>query len=447
MKAKNIFILSLVCLLSLAVLSGIVIYSFQLQELADSSDISESPVSPDTKDSANSLDSSNTTDTTDATDQADTSGSVDSSNSPDATDQPDTSDSVDNPDAADTTDPHDLPDASVTSDSKDSYVDTGTQDHYDKAPIILAFAGDINFDEDSKPVARYDAENNGILGCLSPELVKEMNSADIMMLNNEFAYSLRGTETPDKSYTFRADPKRVDILKEMGVDIVSLANNHTLDFGMDALYDTFTTLEGAEIDYVGAGINLDRAKSAVYYTLGDMKIAYLAASRVVFAMDWYANDTRAGMIGTYDPTLLLAEIKEAEKNSDFVVVYVHWGVERTNYPVDYQKSLARQYIDAGADAVIGCHPHVMQGLEYYNGKPIAYSLGNYWFNNSTRETALLKLYLNPDGSTQVQLLPAMSKGTFTYLVQEKEERDSYFEFMEEISYEVEFDEDGYAISK
>ncbi|HKL99799.1 MAG TPA: CapA family protein [Mobilitalea sp.] len=441
MKSKNIFVISLLCLLSLVILSGIVIYSFRMQELADSKDIIESPDSPDTKSSANSIDSTNTTDNTntpDTNDLPDTSNSVDSSNTPDSNDLPDTSSSVDS---------SSTPDAADITDSKDSNVDTITQDRNDKSPIILAFAGDINFDEDSKPVARYDAENNGILGCLSPELIDEMNRADIMMLNNEFAYSLRGTETPNKSYTFRADPKRVDILKEMGVDIVSLANNHTLDFGMDALYDTFTTLENAEIDYVGAGINLDRAKSAVYYTLGDMKIAYLAASRVVFAMDWYANDTRAGMIGTYDPTLLLAEIKEAEKNSDFVVVYVHWGVEKTNYPVDYQRTLARQYIDAGADAVIGCHPHVMQGFEYYNGKPIAYSLGNYWFNNSTRETALMKLYIDSDGSTKVQLVPAMSKGTFTYLLQEKEERDTYFEFMEEISYEVEFDEDGYAISK
>lgn len=310
-------------------------------------------------------------------------------------------------------------------------------------PVTLVFAGDINLDEDSKPVARYDREQKGILGCISSELIEEMNDADIMMLNNEFAYSARGTEAQDKSYTFRAAPERVGILKEMGVDIVSLANNHALDFGMDALLDTFTTLEQAGIDYIGAGNNLERAKAPIYYNLGEKRIALLAASRVVFAMDWYASDTNAGMIGTYDPSLILDSIREAEADSDFVVIYLHWGVERTNYPVDYQKELAMLYIDAGADAVIGCHPHVMQGLEFYKGKPIAYSLGNYWFNASRRETGLLKLYLNPDDTIQIQLIPAMAEDTYTYLIQGENEREAYFDFMEEISFQVDIDSNGY----
>lgn len=314
-------------------------------------------------------------------------------------------------------------------------------------PIVLAFAGDVNLDENSKPVARYDRENKGILGAISEELVDEMNQAHIFMLNNEFAYSTRGNRIKEKSYTFRAHPKRVDILKEMGVDIVSLANNHALDFGVDALLDTFTTLEEAGIDYVGAGINMDRAKAPIYYTIGDTTIAYLAASRVIYAMDWYATDERPGMIGTYDPALFITCIEEAKKNSDFVVVYLHWGVERTHQPVDYQKNMAKMYIDAGADAVIGCHPHVMQGIEFYKGKPIAYSLGNYWFNSAKRETGLLKLYLNPDGTVDTQLLPAMSENTYTYLITDENKRKEYFKFMEDISFDVKFDEDGFVIEK
>jgi poly-gamma-glutamate synthesis protein (capsule biosynthesis protein) len=160
-------------------------------------------------------------------------------------------------------------------------------------------------------------------------------------------------------------------------------------------------------------------------------------------MDWYANDTRLGMVGTYDPTLILESIEEAEANSDFVVVFVHWGVERNNYPEEYQRTLATQYIDKGADAVVGCHPHVLQGIEFYKGKPIAYSLGNFWFNNSTKESAMLKLYIDPDGSVRTQLLPAMNKSTFTYLLTKERERKDYFSFMEEISYGVKIDEDGF----
>lgn len=310
-------------------------------------------------------------------------------------------------------------------------------------PVTLLFAGDVNLDEDSKPVKRYDREQKGIAGGLSPDLIREMKAADILMINNEFAFSSRGAEAKNKSYTFRANPKRVEILKEMGVDIVSLANNHALDFGTDALIDTFATLEDAGIDYVGAGETLDRAKAPVYYNIGGVKIAFLAASRVVFAMDWYAKEDRPGMVGTYDPALILESIREADKYSDYVVVYVHWGVEMTNEPVDYQRELAMKYIDAGADAVVGCHPHVMQGLEFYKGKPIAYSLGNFWFNASNRESGLLRLFLDCDGTFKVQLIPVRVKDTYTYLITDEEEKKAYYDFMEGISFRIEIDNEGF----
>ncbi len=320
---------------------------------------------------------------------------------------------------------------------------TPTPTEAPQTTIVLGFAGDVNLDEDSYPVAKYDAEGKGILGVLSEDLVKEMNDVDIMMLNNEFAYSTRGTEEQNKSYTFRAHPKRVEILKEMGVDIVSLANNHALDFGQDALIDTFSTLDNAGIDYVGAGENLARAKAPVYKKVGSKTIAFVAASHVIFAMDWYAGDNTPGMIGTYDPTLFVESIKEAKENSDYVVAFVHWGVERNTKPEKYQRNLAKIYIDNGADLVIGCHPHVMQGLEFYKGKPIAYSLGNYWFNRSTKESGMLKLYLEPDGSTKVQMLPVMNKDTRTYILTKDEDRKNYFSFMQGLSFDVVIDENGF----
>jgi len=311
------------------------------------------------------------------------------------------------------------------------------------SPVVLGFAGDVNFDEDSDPVAKYDAEGKNLEKCLSKNLLDEMRSVDVMMLNNEFAYSTRGTESQNKSYTFRADPSRVDLLKEMGVDIVSLANNHALDFGPEALEDTFDTLDNAHVDYVGAGENIDRAKSPIYYNVGGRKIAFLAASRVIFTGSWYATDSKLGMVGTYDPTLILQSVKEAKANSDFVVIFVHWGVERNNYPEAYQRKMAQQYIDAGADVVIGCHPHVMQGIEYYKGKPIAYSLGNYWFNSSSKPSGMVKLYLDTDGSVKFQLLPVMNKNTFTYLLTDKARKKTYYDFMRNISSTVTIDDDGF----
>lgn len=338
-------------------------------------------------------------------------------------------------------------DTTVTGDSQDQEDTALPVSNANHEDLVLAFAGDINFNETSKPIARYDREKKGILGGLSSELVEEMNAADIMMLNNEFAYSTRGTRIKEKSYTFRADPSRVDILHEMGVDIVSLANNHALDYGQDALLDTFTTLDAAEIDYIGAGEDRDRAKAPVYYTIKDKTIAYVAASRVIYAMDWYATDTRPGMVGTYDPTQFLETIQEAAANSDYVVAYVHWGVEYNNYPVDYQKTMAKQYIDAGADIVVGCHPHVMQGIEIYKGKIIAYSLGNFWFNNATRESGLLKIFIDSKDQMKAQLLPVMAKETYSYLLEEERDRKAYYDFLEEISFDVSFDAKGFIDAK
>lgn len=311
------------------------------------------------------------------------------------------------------------------------------------SPVVLGFAGDVNLDENSDPVAKYDSSGEDISACFSNDLLKEMQSADVMMLNNEFSYSTRGTKSANKSYTFRADPKRVDILKQMGVDIVSLANNHALDYGPDALQDTFDTLDKAKIDYVGAGENINRAKAPIYRSVGGRKIAFLAASRVIFTGSWYATDNKLGMVGTYDPAMIIASIKEANANSDFVVIFVHWGVERNNYPEAYQRQMARQYIDAGADVVIGCHPHVMQGVEYYKGKPIAYSLGNYWFNSSTKQSGMVKLYLDPNNTIKFQLLPVMNKNTKTYLLTDPGEKKTYYNFMRSLSSNVTIDEDGY----
>lgn len=439
MKKSNIFLLVLICLLSLCLVTGLMVYAFQVQLQKDSAEQQGAKVSEQATQSPAS-----------GEEEKDTVSSSDSDKETSADTDKETSLNRDNAsgEEAEASDPSDSPsdtgNASASLPEQEGDEDTAISSD---EPIVLTFAGDINLDENSKPVAKYDAERKGILGGIAKELVDEMRGADLMMLNNEFPYSLRGVKTPDKSYTFRADPKRVQILEEMGVDIVSLANNHALDYGPDALEDTFTTLEEAGIEYVGAGRNMDRAKAPIYFTVKGKKIAFIAASRVIFAMDWYATDTRLGMVGTYDPAIILESVKEAKENSDYVIIYVHWGVERQDTPEKYQRTLAKQYIDAGADAVIGCHPHVMQGFEFYKGKPIAYSLGNYWFNNTTREAGLLKLYLEPNDTVRVQFLPTMGSKAYTYPITEASDRKKYFEYLEKISFQVDIDEEGFLTEK
>ena len=145
--------------------------------------------------------------------------------------------------------------------------------------VTITFAGDILFDENYAIMGKVSGNGN-IANGIVPSLLTEMKSADIMMLNNEFPYSDRGTPLEDKKFTFRAKPTSVSFLNDMGVDIVSLANNHAYDYGETAFLDTMETLENAGITYVGAGRNLQEARRPVYYIINNMKIAIVAATQI-----------------------------------------------------------------------------------------------------------------------------------------------------------------------
>ena len=303
--------------------------------------------------------------------------------------------------------------------------------------VTVVFSGDILLS--SYVLNNY--EKSGINGILSEELQSEMQNADITMVNEEFPFSNRGTQAQDKQFTFRVDPGYVKILQEMGIDVVTVANNHALDYGTDALSDTFQTLDNAGIAYVGAGDNLERASQPYVIKAGGKTFGFLAASRVIPEVSWNIDNRQPGMLCTYDSAELCNAIQKAKETCDYVVVYVHWGIERENTPQDYQRQLGKAYIDAGADMVIGAHPHVLQGIEYYNGKPIVYSLGNYIFNQEINSTVLLKTTITPENETTLQLIPAYASGAKTQKMQ-GEDGAQLYQFMEGISYGVSISKDG-----
>lgn len=303
--------------------------------------------------------------------------------------------------------------------------------------VTLVFSGDILLS--SYVLNNYDS--NGINGVLSEELQSEMQNADIAMVNEEFPFSTRGTQAEDKQFTFRVAPDYVKILQEMGIDVVTVANNHALDYGTEALTDTFQTLDDAGIAYVGAGNDLERASRPYVTKIGEKTFGFLAASRVIPEVSWNIDNKQPGMLCTYDSAELCEAIRKTKESCDYVVVYVHWGIERENTPQDYQRQLGKAYIDAGADLVIGAHPHVLQGIEYYNGKPIVYSLGNYIFNQEIGSTVLLKTTVTPENETTLQLIPAYASGAKTQKMQQEDGAELY-QFMEGISYGVSITEDG-----
>lgn len=301
----------------------------------------------------------------------------------------------------------------------------------------LAFTGDILLDERVTP--NYDA--GGISGLLDETMLSTLTDADITMVNEEFPFSTRGIKAEDKQYTFRVDPAYVTAFQDMGVDLVSLANNHSLDFGKDALRDTFAALDAAGIRYAGAGESVERAQALQAIEVNGKTFGFLAASRVIPVTDWNVANQQPGVFCTYDDTQLLEEIRKAKESCDFVTVFVHWGKEKTTQLEEHQTELAHDYIDAGADLVIGAHPHILQGIEYYRGKPIFYSLGNFIFGQSNEQTAALRVTVDEEGTVTCCLTAAYASGGKTCAMDEDSAQQLYA-MLSELSEGVAIEPDG-----
>ena len=304
--------------------------------------------------------------------------------------------------------------------------------------IRVAIAGDVLL---WGGVARQ-LDNKGHDGVIDPELAALMSGADLAFVNLEMPISEGGIPMDDKQYTFRGKPGHLSLLSEtMGVSAVSLANNHSLDFGMDAFLDTLEHLSRAGIGYAGAGKDLDEAKEPWVAEVQGRTVAFLAASRVIPVYTWNATATRPGVLTTYDPANLNKAITKAKEKYDYVIAYIHWGEEGSEEPKDYQVTLARGYIDAGADAVFGTHPHILQGFEIYKDKPIAYSLGNFIFTSSRPETCVAVLNITDD-DIWVEVVPCTIASPYTSLVKDPEKVKARLEKLARLSRGVRFDEKG-----
>lgn len=306
----------------------------------------------------------------------------------------------------------------------------------DRTDFTMFFTGDIML---QRCTDIYDQK--GINGIISAYIEQEMTEADMTMINNEFPFSNRGTQHPDKQFTFRVDPVYISALQDMGVDVASLANNHALDFGTEALSDTFAAFDDAGIPYVGAGDSRERAEEAIFVESAGRTVGVLSASRVIPVAEWNIESRQPGLFCTYDSTRLVQRIQEIEKQCDYVVVFVHWGIERNAYPEEYQRNLAKQYIDAGADLVVGNHSHVPQGIEYYKGVPIVYCLGNFIFNPDMVDTYALKAVWDADGRTSLQIIPIGTQNYYTSEL-EGEEKQAFYDYLENISFDITIDENG-----
>jgi len=273
--------------------------------------------------------------------------------------------------------------------------------------IFVVLAGDILFDrqvgsliDGSGPDAPFSY--------VAPIL----QSGEITLANLECPLSNKGSKLAEKDVTFRGRTSAVTGIKNSGIDVVSMANNHALDCGPEALQDTIALLDKNNIGHSGAGMNINEAVKPAYFTAGEKgkkkKVAFLAFSYMI-PPGFYPTDQRAGVAPARPKTELVTNaIKEAKKKSDFVICSFHWGIEYEDYPVQHQTDLARICIDSGADVVMGHHPHVIQGIELYKGKLIAYSLGDFIFDHYSRktgETFILKCTLSEQKTLSATMIP------------------------------------------
>jgi len=272
-------------------------------------------------------------------------------------------------------------------------------------PVCLVAVGDIML---SRGVAAA-SERHGDWGHPLAKVKDILREGDLVFGNLENPVT-PGRKISLPEMVLRAGPGTVPALKDAGFNLLSLANNHAMDFGRRGLLDTLQYLDQAGINYAGAGKTQAEAGSAKFLKVKGLKLAFLAFCDPVLAPASYrAPEPDAPGVAFREPEKIKTAVKNAAEKSDFVVVSLHAGAEYRPEPGHIQVQYARSAIDAGADLVLGHHPHVVQKVEKYRGKYIFYSLGNFIFDQMwsrpTREGLVARFFINQSGITQIEFLP------------------------------------------
>lgn len=245
-----------------------------------------------------------------------------------------------------------------------------------------------------------------------------LDQSDLVVGNLECVISRLGEPWPSKLIHLRTPLAAADSLVAGGVDVVSVANNHALDFGQEAFRDTLARLDARGIGYAGGGGNKSAAHAPLTVEENGVRLAFLGyvlpfSSRTTFSTrEWASGASRPGLaIGT--PEVVAADVTAARAQADIVVVMVHGGVEYRSRPNAAQRAFATAAIDAGASLVLGHHPHGLQGYARQEGALVAFSLGNFLFSRfdgAANDTAIVDVTLTPDGVTSIGWIPLVIVG-------------------------------------
>ncbi|TYC20213.1 CapA family protein [Micromonospora sp. MP36] len=272
--------------------------------------------------------------------------------------------------------------------------------------LRLAFAGDVHF---TGRTLRLLDDPQTAFG----RIASVLRDADLTLVNLETAVTNRGTPQP-KRFQFRSPETAYSALRAAGIDAVSIANNHTLDYGQVGLLDTVDAAADANFPVFGAGRNADAAYAPWLSTVKGVRVAVLGMSQVhELATQWKATETRPGIAMAFDGVRATSAVQAARKQADLVIVFMHWGVEGNSCPTGEMKTFARQLAAAGADIVIGTHAHTLLADGWLGKTYVHYGLGNFlWYSEShSTDSGVLRLTVRGRTVVGTEFLPATVSGT------------------------------------
>jgi poly-gamma-glutamate synthesis protein (capsule biosynthesis protein) len=312
---------------------------------------------------------------------------------------------------------------------------------FDGEKVTFCAVGDILLDRGIRTLIR----KHGVQYPFE-ETAELINSYDLAFCNLECPLSQRGSPL-NKTYTFRGDSVYVDGLHFSGFTVFSLANNHTLDYGQDALADTRRILEKNGLSAVGADSTQALASKATIIQREGLTLAFLAS--VTIPLEVSPDAKNVARPAQTDIDRMTQQITKLRNNVDFIIVSFHWGTEFSSDPTEKQRDLAHRAIDSGADVVLGHHPHVIQGIEKYKGRCICYSLGNFIFDQHKlrrRESIVFGCTFSNKTITSPHIVPIFLEGFRPHLAQ----GDTYERILNRVrslsmDYGVKFRDNGKAI--
>jgi poly-gamma-glutamate synthesis protein (capsule biosynthesis protein) len=270
--------------------------------------------------------------------------------------------------------------------------------------LVIQGTGDVNLDPSYIPalaVEGWDHAFSGLEGLLLED--------SLTVVNLECAPSALGSPL-DKDFVFRCPPESLGALAAGGVEVANMGNNHSGDYGKEALVDGRANLIAAGVSPTGAGANADEAGSPALFEIGGWRVAVVGFGGVVGDASWFATDDQAGIRDGDDIPSMVEAVEAAAAVADLVVVAIHWGVELDTMPRPEDVERGRAMIAAGADIIFGHHPHRLQPLDVVDGRPVFWSLGNFvWPNFSVAgsTTAVARAVVAPDGTIEACLIPAV----------------------------------------